>query len=84
MGDEMFGSTVIPVIGAFITIYRIESNPNFTYLSGGQGLLITAGVVQSFFATYYVYYLIKGSKHKSRFSIQPSIENFGIKLAYNF
>lgn len=84
MGDEMFGSTVIPVIGPFVTIYRIENKSNHSYINGGPGLLITAGVVQSFFAAYYVHYLIKDSKHNSTLSIQPSIQSLGLRLTYNF
>jgi len=85
MGDEMFETTVIPVVGPFVTMHRIES-ANLGYLSGGKELLIISGTVQSFFATYYVYYLIKDSKHRRKqgFSLQPNINNIGFKLTYNF
>ena len=85
MGDEMFGTTVIPVVGPFVTMHRIES-ANLGYLSGGKELLIISGVVQSFFATYYVYYLIKDSEHRRKqgFSLQPNTNNIGFKLTYNF
>ena len=49
MNDEYFATTVIPVVGPFVTIVRIESDPNSTYLPGGKPLLIASGVTQTGF-----------------------------------
>lgn len=86
MGDEMFATTIIPVVGPFVTIYRIESNPNYYYLPGGQGLLLTSGFIQTFFASYYIYYLIKDSNYQDRYGlfIEPMQLAFGLKLTYKF
>jgi len=86
MGDEMFATTVIPVVGPFITILRIENDPNYTYFPGGQALLVSSGVLQMSFFSYWMYYLIKDSDYKSKhgLSIKPNAKNIGIALSYNF
>ncbi len=86
MDDQMFSTTVIPVIGPFITIHRIESDPNLTYLPGGRELLITSGVLQVSFFSYWIYYIIKDSSYKAKYSfdIEPLKSNFGISLCYYF
>ena len=86
MGDEMFGTTVIPVVGPFITIQRIENDPYGTYLPGGKGLLTVSGIVQSSFAVFYIFSLINYSNWEphSRFSITPMINYHGISISYNF
>ncbi|MBD3338591.1 MAG: hypothetical protein GF353_05765 [Candidatus Lokiarchaeota archaeon] len=86
MGDQMFGTTVIPVVGPFVTMQRIENDPNGTYLPGGKGLLTVSGIVQSSFAVYYIYSLISYSNWKphSRFSITPMMNYHGILISYNF
>lgn len=86
MGDQMFGTTVIPVVGPFLTIIRIENNRYGYYLPGGQGLLTVSGIVQSSFAIYFIYSLINSSNWKphSRFSITPMMNYNGISISYNF
>ncbi len=87
MGDEMFATTVIPVVGPFVTIQRIESDPyGGEYLPGGKELLTVSGIVQSTFAIYYIYSLISYSNwsDQSRFSITPTINYNGISICYNF
>jgi hypothetical protein len=65
MGDDMFATTVIPVVGPFITMIRIENYPNSTYLPGGKELLLTSGILQVSFFSYWIYYLIKDSNYKA-------------------
>lgn len=86
MGDEMFSTTVIPVVGPFVTMQRIENDPYGTYLPGGKVLLTVSGIVQSSFAVYYIYSLISYSNWKphSRFSIIPIMNYHGISISYNF
>jgi len=86
MGDKMFGTTVIPVVGPFVTISRIENDPYGTYLPGGKGLLTVSGIVQSTFAFYYIYSLISyySWNPHSRFTVIPMINYPGISISYNF
>lgn len=86
MGDEMFSTTVIPIVGPFITMIRIENDPDYEYLSGGKVLLITSGALQVSFFSYWMYYVIKDSsyKDKHRISFQPNFKNPGVILVYRF
>ena len=86
MGDNGFATTVIPVIGPFITMNRVESDPNKNYLPGGKDLLILSGTVQSAFALYYFYSIIASSKWEQteHISILPKFEYPGIFIVYNF
>ena len=86
MGDEMFATTVIPVVGPFITMIRIENDPNYDYLPGGKGLLLTSGILQVSFFSYWMYYVIKDSNYKAQYglNINPNITNIGLTLSYNF
>lgn len=86
MGDEMFATTVIPVVGPFVTMIRIENDPNSTYLPGGKELLITSGILQVSFFSYWMYYLIKDSNYKAKYGliIKPNTINVGLTLSYNF
>ena len=86
MGDGMIETTVLPVLGPFITIIRVESVENEEFLPGGKQLLMLSGTIQSSFAVYYVIALVNESNYKQTygFKIQPSDENIGLKLTYNF
>lgn len=53
MGDKMFATTVIPVVGPFKTIMRIEQDPNGEYLPGGKDLLYTSGILQASFFSWF-------------------------------
>jgi len=52
MDDEYFATTVIPVAGPFITIARIENDPNAFYRPGGRSLLLASGITQTAFLAY--------------------------------
>ena len=86
MGDEMFATTVIPVVGPFVTIIRIENTPGGTYLPGGKGLLLTSGILQVSLFSYWMYYVIKDSNYKAQYglNIKPNMTNMGFTLSYNF
>ncbi len=86
MGDEMFDSTVLPLVGPFVTISRIEKDPYSDYLPGGKELLLTSGILQVSFFSYWVYYLVKDSDYKSkhRLSVIPNVNNIGFTFSYNF
>lgn len=86
MGDKMVATTVIPIVGPFITIMRIEDSPNTDYLPGGKELLIISGATQSAFAIYYVVSWIGQANYEPTYglSIQPTFQNSGIRITYKF
>lgn len=91
MGDEYFATTVIPVVGPFITITRIENDPNAYYLSGGKQLLIASGIIQSAFLVYFVTSLIGESNYEGKYlssniSVLPThtLKGFGISMNIAF
>ncbi len=86
IGDEMLETTVIPVLGPFITMLRIEKDPDSDYLSGGKELLIISGTIQTFFFTYFAVSLTKKSKYMDQygFYIAPDISKQGIQVGFKF
>ncbi len=86
MGDEYFGTTVIPIVGPFITYFRVESDPYSTFLPGGEELLLIAGITQVGFFSLWIISLISESTYKSehRLSLMPNTNNVGFTLSYNF
>jgi len=90
MDDEFFATTVIPVVGPFVTIVRIENDPASYYQPGGKPLLITSGVTQSAFLIYLVVAWIGESsydaRHRSNFSVLPAAgrAGTGLSLRYRF
>jgi hypothetical protein len=84
MNDEFFATTIIPIVGPFVTIARIENNPRSYYQPGGKPLLIAAGVAQVGFLSYYVISWAKGKSYNAKFSVLPSSQSFGIAMRYQF
>ena len=86
MGDQMIETTAIPAIGPFLTIIRIENDPEQTYLSGGKELLTISGTLQTFFMTYYIVSVINKSKYFDEYGlyIEPDIQKQGIRIGYRF
>lgn len=88
MEDEFFATTVIPVVGPFVTIARIENDPNSDYLPGGKQLLTASGIIQSAFAVYFVTSLIGESNYKGKYlssnvSVAPIYASKGIGVSMN-
>lgn len=54
MEDAYFATTVLPVVGPFITVVRIENTPGVYYRPGGKPLLIASGIMQTAFLVYFV------------------------------
>ena len=52
MGDDYFATTVLPIVGPWVTMIRIENDPNSEYLPGGKPLLIASGILQGGFLIY--------------------------------
>lgn len=84
MDDEYFATTVIPVVGPFITIVRIESDPYSTYLPGGKPLLIASGVAQTGFLIYYIVSWAGEKSYNAKFSVLPSPNSVGVVMRYRF
>ena len=86
MGDAMIGTTIIPVLGPFVTIIRVESEPIPTYLPGGQELLYLSGVLQTSFCIYYITTLLRESHSQQQygFKVQPTARSLGMKLINTF
>ena len=86
MNDASFGTTAIPVIGPFVTMTRIESDPSLYYLPGGKPLLIASGVAQTGFLVYFIASWAGEQSHNynPRFSIFPSSHLVGATMRYRF
>jgi len=84
VGDETIGTTVIPVVGPWVSLVIIENDPEYYYLPGGQGLLIAAGIVQDCFLIYYLTALIKDHSYKRKLAVYPSTKMLGVTLTYRF
>lgn len=84
MNDAFFATTVIPVVGPFITITRIEDDPDANYLPGAKPLLIASGVAQTGFLIYYLASLVGEKSHNERISLLPSSDLAGITMQFRF
>lgn len=84
MGDDYFATTVIPVVGPFVTMVRIESNPNDSYLPGGKPLLIASGIAQTGFLIYFIASWAGENSYNAKFSILPSSHSIGLSVSYHF
>lgn len=84
MNDDYFATTVIPVVGPFVTIVRIESNPNDSYLPGGKPLLIASGIAQTGFLIYFIASWAGKNSYNAKFSVLPSSHSVGIEMRYRF
>lgn len=88
MDDEFFATTVIPVVGPFVTIVRVENDPASYYEPGGKPLLIASGVTQSAFLIYLVVAWIGESsydaRHRSNFSLLPAVGRAATGLSFRY
>lgn len=86
MGDTRLKTTIIPVVGPFITINKIENDPYSYYQPGGKALLTISGIVQSTFAVYSIISLIGCATWNppSHVTVSPMIGFPGIQIVYNF
>lgn len=90
MNDNYFATTVIPVVGPFVTITRVENDPNAFYRPGGKPLLIASGVTQTVFLTYLTIAWVGESSYEARqqskLTVVPtrSRAGTGLYLQYRF
>ena len=69
MNDGFFGTTAIPVVGPFITMTRVERDPNSYYLPSGKRLLIASGVAQIGFLVYFISTWAGEQSYNAEFSV---------------
>ena len=84
MNDEFVGTTAIPVAGPFVTVVRIERDPNAYYRPGGKPLLIASGVVQTGFLIYFVASWAGEQSYHAKISVLPSSHLLGALMRYHF
>ena len=84
-GDVGFG-TLIPVVGPFIEIIRIENDPDVRFARSGKELLLLSGIAQSLIAFDYLNTSRKQSKLKRKYSwhFNPSVNNPGLVISIDF
>ncbi len=85
MGDEMVETTVIPVVGPFITQARIEGE-NGEYLPGGKFLSTISGVTQSAFLVYTIVSAFMESNYNATHDVTviPHLGDYAITLSIKF
>jgi hypothetical protein len=87
IGDDFFGTTIIPVAGPFVTIARIESGRGY-YKQGGKGMLIASGIAQVGFLTYFIISAARNGSYNNSYNkklvIMPSAMPAGIMISYRF
>ena len=86
MGDESVGTTVLPIVGPWVTIARIGSDDDMEYLSGGKGLLITAGILQAGLLSYFIASYLKQTSFSRGLTVSPMLNSSGsgVALGYRF
>ena len=84
MDDAFFSTTVIPIVGPFVTVVRIESDPNAYYHPGGKPLLIASGIAQTGFLIYFVTSWAGEQSYNAGFSVLPSSHLAGVTMRYRF
>ena len=84
MEDEFYKTTIIPIIGPFVTIVRVENDPNAYYHPGGKPLLIASGVVQTGFLIYFIASWAGEQTYNAKFSILPASHLVGVTMRYRF
>ena len=86
VNDQTIVTTMIPIVGPFISIWVIEKREDLHFIEGGKELLTKAGYVQSGFALYYLlsavgYELWNPPK---RISISTNDNFSGLCIRYSF
>jgi len=82
MGDASFGTTIIPVVGPFISMARIEADPDKVYMPAGRELLLVSGITQATLSLVYIYSLLKPPKN-DLYSIGLDFEDGNSVLKYS-
>jgi len=54
VNDQTIATTMIPIVGPFVSIWVVEKRDDLYFIEDGKELLTTAGKVQSGFALYYL------------------------------
>ena len=86
MGDKSFSTTVIPVVGPFMTISQIESDSDLDYLPGAKNMLLASGILQASFVSCWILYEIldMSAEPQHALTIYPQTEKLGLTAVYRF
>ena len=88
MEDETLETTIIPIVGPFVTLTRISNDNNMEFQPGGRPLLIASGVTQGAFLVYMVVSWVGESsydaRHRSNFSLLPANDHAGTGLSVRY
>jgi len=90
VGDATFATTIIPVIGPFISIWVVEvksrENEDVHFIKGGRELLLTSGYLQTGFALSYIVFKIGQTSYgaSKKLTIVPNEHLNGFCLSCNF
>lgn len=84
MGDVCVATTIIPVVGPFISMIRISSDPKLAFLPGGEPLLLGAGLIQAGLVTWAFAASAKESEFERRLTIGPGPTLLGASAAIRF
>jgi len=74
LGDFMVGGdvgtgTLIPVVGPFVEIVRVDNDPNYQWSPSGKPLMILSGIIQTGLALDYIFANNKLKRVKSKYSM---------------
>jgi hypothetical protein len=86
MEDDMIGTTILPVMGPWVTMARTEGNPLYRYHVGAKQLLVASGLLQGGFLVYFLTSYVRGKSFSSGFTVSPMLNSrgSGIALKYRF
>ena len=86
MDDAFAGTTILPIVGPWVTMARIEADDGQDYVPAGKGLLITAGIIQAGLLSYFIASYLKQTSFSSGLNVSPILNSSGngIALGYRF
>ena len=86
IGDESFSTTVIPIVGPFMTISQVENDPNLNYLPGAKNMLLTSGILQASFVSFWIIYKLMDMSYQTNYTVAilPQSEAVSVSFVYKF
>ncbi len=82
--DATLSTTIIPVVGPFISIARVGGSKDLVFQSGGKEQLLISGIVQTGFLITFVVGAILSKSYNKRVSVSASTSPLGFAIRYNF
>ncbi|MFA4839377.1 MAG: hypothetical protein WC703_07880 [Candidatus Neomarinimicrobiota bacterium] len=86
MGDATWATTIIPIIGPYLSIKIVEENEEYTFQPGGKILLKAAGDIQALFGVYFLFAGIGNLlwEPPKNVSVFPTKDFSGLCINYSF